>query len=169
MASDLPSGQRADTTKDILMVTWPYSAWVMIRSRPRRGPPRVAGRGDRRLACSCLARPSADQGRTWSFAGGLAMSADNPPLRDEDIATSQGGSTGPQTGDTIDETDRAGGDADGTDRADGVDGTDVSDSGSGGDDADGTDADGTDADGSDADGTDVSDSGLGGDADGTDR
>src|SRR6266508_1949389 len=69
---------------------------------------------------------------------------------------------------------RAGGDADGTDRAAGVDGTAVSDSGSGGDDADGTDADGTDADGtdadgSDADGTDVSDSGLGGDADGTDR
>src|SRR6266568_3816665 len=113
-------------------------------------------------------------GRTWSFAGGLAMSADNPPLRDEDIATSQGGSTGPQSGDTIDGTDRAGGDADRPDRADGVDGTDVSDSGSGGDDADGTDADGTDADGtdadgSDADGTDVSDSGLGGDADGTDR
>src|SRR6266568_7674304 len=135
---------------------------VMIRSRPRRGPPRVAGRGDRRLACSCLARPSADQGRTWSFAGGLAMSADNPPLRDEDIATSQGGSTGPQSGDTIDGTDRAGGDADRPDRADGVDGvdgTDVSDSGSGGD----------DADGSDADGTDVSDSGRGGDADGTDR
>src|SRR6266545_3017197 len=114
---------------------------VMIRSRPRRGPPRVAGRGDRRLACSCLARPSADQGRTWSFAGGLAMSADNPPLRDEDIATSQGGSTGPQSGDTIDGTDRAGGAADRPDRAegvDGVDGTDVSDSGSGGD-ADGTD------------------------------
>src|SRR6266566_1013848 len=134
MASDLPSGQRVDTIKDILMVTWPY----------------------------------ADQGTTRSFAGGLAMSADNPPLRDDDIATSEGGSTGPQTGATIDETDRAGGQADGTDRADGVDGTDVSDTGSGRDDADGTDADGTDADGSDADGTDASDSGLGGDADGTD-
>ncbi len=96
------------------------------------------------------------------------MSADNPPLRDDDIATSEGGSTGPQTGATIDETDRASGQADGTDRADGVDGTDVSDTGSGRDDADGTDADGTDADGSDADGTDASDSGLGGDADGTD-
>jgi hypothetical protein len=83
------------------------------------------------------------------------MSADNPPLRDDDITTSEGGSTGPQTGDTIDETDRGGGHADGTD----ADGTD----------ADGTDADGTDADGSDADGTDVTDSGLGGDADGTDR
>ena len=52
------------------------------------------------------------------------MSADNPPLRDDDISTSQGGSTGPQSGDT---------------------------------------------DGTDADGTDVTDSGLGGDADGTDR
>jgi len=101
------------------------------------------------------------------------MSADNPPLRDDDISTSQGGSTGPRSGDAVDETDRVGGDADGTDQADGtdrtdgVDGTDVSDSGPG--DADGADrSDGTDrADGTD--GTDVSDSGLGGDADGTDR
>src|SRR6266536_5220492 len=120
--------------------------------------------GSWRSPTSLLLFGTPTRARPRSFAGGLAMSADNPPLRDEDIATSQGGSTGPQTGDTIDETDRAGGDADGTDRADGVDGTDVSDSGSGGDDADGTDADGTDADG-----TDVSDSGLGGDADGTDR
>jgi hypothetical protein len=98
------------------------------------------------------------------------MSADNPPLRDDDISTSQGGSTGPRTGDTVDATDSAGVDADGTDRADGVDGTDRADSDSAGD-ADGTDsdADGTDADGTDADGADVSDRGLGGDADGTDR
>ena len=85
------------------------------------------------------------------------MSADNPPLRDDDITTSQGGSTGPGTGDRVDQTDSAGRDADGrdadgTDRADGVDGTDTSDS-----------------PGGDADGADISDSGLGGDADGTDR
>jgi hypothetical protein len=85
------------------------------------------------------------------------MSADNPPLRDDDITTSQGGSTGAGTGDRVDQTDAAGRDtdgrdADGTDRADGVDGTDTSDS-----------------PGGDADGSDISDSGLGGDADSTDR
>ena len=84
------------------------------------------------------------------------MSADNPPLRDDDITTSQGGSTGPGSGDTFDQTDSAGTDADGTDRADGRDGTDRADSGG-------------DADGTDADGADVADSGLGGDADGNDR
>jgi hypothetical protein len=98
------------------------------------------------------------------------MSADNPPLRDDDISTSQGGSTGPRSGDTVDRTDAAGGDADGTDRtdgtdrADGQDGTDVSDSAPAG-----GDTDGTDTDGDDADGADVSDSGIGGDADSTDR
>jgi hypothetical protein len=54
------------------------------------------------------------------------MSADNPPLRDDDMTTSQGGSTGPGSGDTVDGTDSSGGDADATD------------SGLGGD-ADGTD------------------------------
>jgi hypothetical protein len=81
------------------------------------------------------------------------MSADNPPLRDDDITSSQGGSTGPRSGDAVDEVDSVGGDADGTDadgtdRADGVDGTDRADSG---------------------DGVDGTDSPLGGDADGTDR
>ena len=61
------------------------------------------------------------------------MGADNPPLRDDDISSSQGDSLGPGGGDA-DGTDAG----DGTDRADGVDGTDVSDSGLGGD-ADGTD------------------------------
>src|SRR6266542_1501631 len=132
----------------------------------------VALEAVRTVPCPAINRWTASSCGSWRSPTSLLLFG--PRIRDEDIATSQGGSTGPQTGDTIDETDRAGGDADGTDRADGVDGTDVSDSGSGGDDADGTDADGTDADGtdadgSDADGTDVSDSGLGGDADGTDR
>ncbi len=89
------------------------------------------------------------------------MGADNPPLRDDDISTSQGGSTGPKMGDGADATDSAGGDADGTDRADDADSDDASDDA----DSDGTDRADDASDDADSDGMDS----VGDDADGTDR
>jgi hypothetical protein len=47
---------------------WPWRPCGRFHAQPSTaGPPRVAGRGGRRLACSCLARASADQGTTPVF------------------------------------------------------------------------------------------------------
>jgi hypothetical protein len=103
------------------------------------------------------------------------MGADNEPLRDDDISTSQGGSTSPRGGDGVDTTDSAGRDADGTDREEGTgtsepgaghdaDGTDTESGGGGSDDSDSRDSDDSDSDDSDSGGRQAY-----GDADGTDR